>query len=559
MSWYSNDPHIDFNELVPVFARINRCRNIEDLNLRLDAQFECRYSHPAAKLPLLELSQNLHHVDLFKKENLNITVICGINGVGKTTILKLLSGRLPNGKVENDFLIVFGDGKNNYLANRRMMVNRDGSVAVKLDQSPPWWDLSLNGFCANRVLDGDEDFSIWRNITAHYALNPRLYDDGETKLFTHLSVEFWNFEDQASDLARDLNDKLGWNVSGMDIEKFLKEHPAFAAFLYISGDNSFDRLFSGIKRTGKTKDIAALHSLLGGFDPNGNIEKQIKKLIGLPNPSPRRAKSSQAVLKRILADAQPKAYPIADCFKIRDTLDRLTDQLDNAIKRFLRRAGRKMPQRGFHIHDGGLRRILFLRAFKKTRDGRRYLDHLSSGEFMDVKNKYVLHPCMMQRDSCWIYQDEPDLSLHPEWKRQYIARLVHSAEVTRKFLIRADKKYKNKTYSIVLTTHSPFLLSDVTADQAILLALDSRRKTIRRPSPTGTFAGNIGAMFYDQFFMTETIGMHAEATLNAAVKRIERSSPLTGNERAHFTKLFSAVGDQLLRKLLLKKLEETRS
>lgn len=556
MAWFSNDPHIDVNDLVPVFARINRCRNIENLDLRLDGNFECRYSHQATKLPFLEISENPRHVGLFKKENLNIIVICGINGVGKTTILKLLSGRLPKG---NDFVLVFRDGKNNYLANTRMKVKRDGSAAVTLDKSPPWWDLSLNGLCANRVLDGDEDFSIWRNITAHYALNPKLYDDGETKLFTHLSVEFWNFEDQVTNLARDLNDKLGWNVPSTDIDKFLKEHPAFAAFLYISGDNSFDWFFSSIKNARKTKDIAALHSLLAEFDPNGNIEKKIKKLIGLQSPTMRRAKSPQAVLKQILADAQPKAYPIADCFKVRDKLDRLTRQLDNAIKRFLHRVRPRMSQPGFHVNDGGLRRILFLRAFQKTRDGRRYLDHLSSGEFMDVKNKYVLHPCMMQRDSCWLYQDEPDLSLHPEWKRQYVARLVRSAQVTRKFLTKADKNYKNKTYSIVLTTHSPFLLSDVTEDQAILLALDSDRNTVRRPSPTGTFAGNIGAMFYDQFFMTETIGMHAEATLNEAIKRIEGPSPLTSNERAHFTKLFSAVGDQLLRKLLLKKLEKPRS
>jgi hypothetical protein len=132
----------------------------------------------------------------------------------------------------------------------------------------------------------------------------------KTKLFTHLSVEFWNFEDQAAELARELNDKLGWNVSGMDIEKFLKEHPAFAAFLHILGDSSFDRLFSGIKGAGKTKDIAALHSLLGGFDPKGNIEKTIKQLVGLPSRGARKRKSSQTVLKQILADTQPKEYRI---------------------------------------------------------------------------------------------------------------------------------------------------------------------------------------------------------------------------------------------------------
>ena len=558
MSWYSNKPHIDLNQLVPVFLRVDRCRHIENLDLRLDGRFVCRFQRDGSGTPTLELTEKPEFLDLFARQKVNLNVLCGINGVGKTSILKLLSGKLPTGRGDK-YVFILRDDAGNFVASERMVVKHDRALPLMLDQPLDWADLSMSGLCANRVLDGDDAFIIWKNIADHYVRHRELYDDEKIPLFTDVAVEFWNPDELASEIAGHLSDRLGWNVSGLDIDQFLKSHPAFFAILYEMGDNTFDRLFASIKQGGKVKNIEALHTLLSGFDPRGVIERRCSKLIGLPR-SPaagqKKTESTVEVMTRILADHQPRAYPICTYWKTKKRMETLSTQLDTAFKRFAHHLRKQFNNHHFHVWEGGLDRVLYLRPFKKFPTGRRFLNDLSSGEFIDIKNRYILHPCMAQRGGSWLYQDEPDLHLHPEWKRQYIAKFLHAVEVTRKYLARVDTHYRDKVYTIILTTHSPFILSDVTNDHVILLDLDRQGRTSIRPSQSGTFAGNIGAMFYDQFFMKETIGRFAEETLNVAIKRLRSSRRMSHDERSRIEKLFSAVGDPLLRKLLLAKLEE---
>ena len=60
-------------------------------------------------------------------------------------------------------------------------------------------------------------------------------------------------------------------------------------------------------------------------------------------------------------------------------------------------------------------------------------------------------------DSYLFYFDEPDLSLHPNWQKQYIYQLL--------------KLFKtfNKNIHFLFTTHSPFLLSDIPKQNIIFL------------------------------------------------------------------------------------------
>ena len=230
MAWYSNNLSIEFDELIPVFVRINRCRNIENLDIGIDGRFLCTFA-PVQPLPVLELRDNVEHLDLFSRHKVVLKVICGINGVGKTTILRLLSGSLPSGRLPNDFIIVLRDTGGNYIANEKLIVKPPAGPAIKLDKSSIEWDLSLFGLCANRVIDGDDDFSIGRGIAAHYVQNRELYDDKSDPLFTHFSVEPWNLDERSSEIATQLNDRLGWGVSGIEIYEFLRTHPVFSAFL----------------------------------------------------------------------------------------------------------------------------------------------------------------------------------------------------------------------------------------------------------------------------------------------------------------------------------------
>jgi len=94
-------------------------------------------------------------------------------------------------------------------------------------------------------------------------------------------------------------------------------------------------------------------------------------------------------------------------------------------------------------------------------------DLLSSGEkviFLRFLNilKWLYLNLNYKYKSFIILIDEPDLHLHLDWQRQYIHKLI---DVFWEFL----KGNKDISLHFIIATHSPFILSDVPAENVILL------------------------------------------------------------------------------------------
>ena len=89
----------------------------------------------------------------------------------------------------------------------------------------------------------------------------------------------------------------------------------------------------------------------------------------------------------------------------------------------------------------------------------RYFSNLSHGEktfysqFISIFHKIYNN----KSKNHLLLFDEPDLSLHPEWQRQYIDELV-------KVVQKLDKNIK---LHFLVTSHSPFLLSDIPKENIV--------------------------------------------------------------------------------------------
>lgn len=96
--------------------------------------------------------------------------------------------------------------------------------------------------------------------------------------------------------------------------------------------------------------------------------------------------------------------------------------------------------------------------------------------------------------------DEPDVSLHPEWARQFIYALNNILNV---------KPFAEKSinYQIILTTHSPIMLSDIPSEHIICMARDKNdlKKINVRKADFG-FASNIYDIMKSSFFMEKYFG-----------------------------------------------------
>ena len=104
-----------------------------------------------------------------------------------------------------------------------------------------------------------------------------------------------------------------------------------------------------------------------------------------------------------------------------------------------------------------------------------------------------------EKENIILIFDELDSSFHPQWQQKIIRSLTE-------FL---RKGYPNKEFQLILTTHSPVLLSDIPERNVLFLRKDSVETNHEQ-----TFAANIASLYYDSFFMDKgSIGETARGSI----------------------------------------------
>ncbi len=132
--------------------------------------------------------------------------------------------------------------------------------------------------------------------------------------------------------------------------------------------------------------------------------------------------------------------------------------------------------------------------------------------------------------------DEMDLSWHPEWQRNMV------------YYITEIFKNSDTFCNLILTTHSPFILSDMPRTNVILLKKENNR-TVCCDKFNQTFASNIHKLLYDSFFIDNNISKFAEIKIQEAINIINNSKSLKQDlEKAHCT--INIIGEELIRKML---------
>lgn len=110
--------------------------------------------------------------------------------------------------------------------------------------------------------------------------------------------------------------------------------------------------------------------------------------------------------------------------------------------------------------------------------------------------------------------DEVDLGLHPEWQRRWISVALPIIK----------EIFKGKHIQIIMTTHSPIMLSDIYADNVIMLRKDTNGNRIivenqgMEKNQVTTFGQNIHDLYRDSFFLESTRGEYAKEQIQETTK-----------------------------------------
>ena len=138
--------------------------------------------------------------------------------------------------------------------------------------------------------------------------------------------------------------------------------------------------------------------------------------------------------------------------------------------------------------------------------------------------------------------DEPETYMHPELCRMLLYRLD---KVLMERAVTAD-------IQILISTHSPLLLSDVLPEQVTRLDLDSRGYClIRNGTDKAYFGANIHTILADGFFLDYTIGEYARVFLQAkldVLKKIVESGETDNKQLSEIKMIIPLIGDALIKR-----------
>ena len=149
--------------------------------------------------------------------------------------------------------------------------------------------------------------------------------------------------------------------------------------------------------------------------------------------------------------------------------------------------------------------------------------------------------------------DEPENYMHPEMCRTFIRNLN----------VLLSKRNPNTELQVLISTHSPFMLSDVMASQVIKMDYDENGKCVISESKKPYYAANIHSIMADGFFLEYTIGEQARIFLEDKFKLLQRltcmNRNLSSSEKEELTMMRSLIpniGDALIRHCFCMMLEK---
>lgn len=153
----------------------------------------------------------------------------------------------------------------------------------------------------------------------------------------------------------------------------------------------------------------------------------------------------------------------------------------------------------------------------------------------------------VRKENLLICIDEGDLYLHPQWQIEFFDKLLNVLP-----------KIYDGGIQLILTSHSPFLLSDLPKQNISIIDTNAEKPTFNGIDlKKETFAGNIYNLYAEPFFLgNERTSVFAKKKIEYLLKALAiDKTGLTKAQRANLIHQISLIGDDVIRLHLLKKLE----
>ena len=186
--------------------------------------------------------------------------------------------------------------------------------------------------------------------------------------------------------------------------------------------------------------------------------------------------------------------------------------------------------------DERIMRFKFVRFSKTGCDEPLMLKELSDGEHQLL---HSLGLCLLFRNTNSLFLlDEPETHFNPDWRANFISRLRQ-----------CFPKDSDSSQEMLITTHTPFLISDSKPEKVLVFKKDedTREVSIRHPD-YNTLGASINKITMSTFDKRETIGAYAQGILSELRKRFEQGGE---DNEALINEIHQQLGDSVEKLLLI--------
>lgn len=141
-----------------------------------------------------------------------------------------------------------------------------------------------------------------------------------------------------------------------------------------------------------------------------------------------------------------------------------------------------------------------------------YVKSLSDGEHQLL---HTIGLCLLYRHEPTLFLlDEPETHLNPDWRASYISTL--------RTALAADEITGRVLREVLLTSHSPFIISDCRKENVVVFKKDENGKVTQTRPSFQTFGASANAITVKIFGQTESIGDYAMETIVDLQSRLDK-------------------------------------
>lgn len=594
------------------YLYIEEFKNIYNQEFNFSSKYKFHYDKNSATLVFEENQDYL--VNFFGQKIYNVNAVIGKNGTGKSALIEFILGNVSTGKKNKwreKFILLMEDNKTIWHHNELIISNEIEGWSKKTfptENQNNGEEMPLNRnlfFYYSNIFDGvQKEFQF---------INSQNRNNTFIDLSTNNIIDFYqksgnstqNHEQISSyrnrEIDRYLKFILGWraeqerqrergnnNVDQYNIPfripKYIRVKPSkyiSLEFLINAKNNSgyiIDRAFvnevKGIYdylNSKKTFKHSLVLSILFGFfyqTPNmsvlqgGNYPKILELLqeSDLTKPS----ELVELIVDFGSTNKQFLANLISDVLNIHSVYEEseelileLTSENEERINQIL-------------DFVNGIYLQLTIQVFLDCGFSESFIeDGLSTGEkaWLSLYSRFWLHKDNFNvhgRQSIIVLLDEPDIGFHPNWQRKLIQQIVYFITIMFGW-INYSMDELNRKIHFIITSHSPFIVSDLPKQCVTFLSKDEDGfcQVSEGIKMQDTFASNIHTLLSDSFFMYEgLVGEFAKNKINKVFDDLyahkeDENFTIEPERIKEIKKIISLIGEPLIAKKLAYLFDET--